>query len=60
MGTLKDTIEKYVDLALPSGTKWASDYLRDKDGNVLYFPSDCPNCLCGELRGSGVLAGCHP
>ena len=38
MGTLKDTIEKYVDLALPSGTKWASDYLRDKDGNVLYFP----------------------
>ena len=25
----------YVDLGLPSGTLWASDYLRDADGNLL-------------------------
>ncbi|MCR5158828.1 MAG: hypothetical protein K6D37_06835 [Prevotella sp.] len=34
---LDDGVE-YVDLGLPSGTKWAADYLKDKDGNKLYFP----------------------
>ena len=34
---LDDGVE-YVDLGLPSGTKWAADYLRDKDGNVVYLP----------------------
>ena len=24
---------EYVDLGLPSGTKWGADYLKDKDGN---------------------------
>ena len=33
------TVE-FVDLALPSGTKWANDYLKDKDGNLLYLPYD--------------------
>ena len=28
---------EYVDLGLPSGTKWPSDYLRDKNGKILYF-----------------------
>lgn len=35
---IKDLTIEFVDLALPSGTKWAKDYLRDKDGNVLYLP----------------------
>lgn len=34
---LDDGVE-YVDLGLPSGTKWAADYLRDKDGNIVYLP----------------------
>lgn len=33
-----DMTVEFVDLALPSGTKWAIDYLKDKDGNVLYLP----------------------
>lgn len=28
---------KYVDLGLPSGTLWASDYIK-KDGEVLFLP----------------------
>ena len=28
---------EYVDLGLPSGTKWPSDYLRDKNGKILYL-----------------------
>lgn len=27
----------YVDLGLPSGTLWSSDFLKDKDGRILYF-----------------------
>ena len=34
---LDDGVE-YVDLGLPSGTKWAADYLKDKDGNIVYMP----------------------
>ena len=34
---LDDGVE-YVDLGLPSGTKWAADYLKDKDGNKVYLP----------------------
>lgn len=30
----------YVDLGLPSGTLWASDYLRDADGNLLLLSYD--------------------
>lgn len=36
----KETIQeemKYVDLGLPSGTLWASDYIK-KDGEVLFLP----------------------
>lgn len=32
-----DCSVKYVDLDLPSGTKWAADYLRDKNGNTIYL-----------------------
>lgn len=35
--SLDDGIE-YVDLGLPSGTKWASGYLKDKDNNIVYLP----------------------
>ena len=28
----------YVDLGLPSGTLWASDYLKDKNGNIVSLP----------------------
>lgn len=28
----------YVDLGLPSGTLWASDYLRDKNGKIVSLP----------------------
>ena len=31
---------KFVDLGLPSGTLWASDYLRDKDGKLIYLKYD--------------------
>ena len=30
----------YVDLGLPSGTLWASDYLRDKDGKLVRLKYD--------------------
>ena len=36
-----DLIEEdmeYIDLGLPSGTLWASDYERDGEGNILYLP----------------------
>lgn len=36
---LNDGVE-YVDLGLPSGTKWAAGYLKDKDGNTVYLPYD--------------------
>lgn len=29
---------EYVDLGLPSGTLWASDYLKDEDGKIFYLP----------------------
>lgn len=29
---------EFIDLGLPSGTLWASDYLKDSDGNVCYLP----------------------
>lgn len=29
---------EFIDLGLPSGTLWASDYLRDSEGNVCYLP----------------------
>ena len=34
-----DIIEgvEYVDLGLPSGTKWANDFLRDEKGKILYL-----------------------
>lgn len=35
---LKDDGVEYVDLGLPSGTKWAADYLKDKDGNIVLLP----------------------
>lgn len=35
---LRDKKTEYVDLGLPSGTLWASDYERDGDGNLLYLP----------------------
>ena len=38
MDDTKDMTVEFVDLALPSGTKWAIDYLKDKDGNLLYLP----------------------
>ena len=31
---------EYVDLGLPSGTKWAADYLKDKNGGIVYLPYD--------------------
>ena len=34
---LDDNME-YVDLGLPSGTKWAAGYLRDKDGHLVWLP----------------------
>lgn len=33
-----DKSVEFVDLGLPSGTKWAADYLKDKDGNLIYLP----------------------
>ena len=33
---LNDGVE-YVDLALPSGTKWSSYYLKDDEGKILYL-----------------------
>lgn len=29
---------EFVDLGLPSGTLWASDYLRDSEGKICYLP----------------------
>lgn len=29
---------EFVDLGLPSGTLWASDYLKDTEGKVRYLP----------------------
>lgn len=29
---------EFIDLGLPSGTLWASDYLRDSEGKVCYLP----------------------
>lgn len=31
---------EYIDLNLPSGTKWSSGYLKDKDGNCRYLSYD--------------------
>ena len=31
---------KFVDLGLPSGTLWASDYLRDDEGKLVYLKYD--------------------
>ena len=36
---LDDGVE-YVDLGLPSGTKWAAKYLEDKDGSTAYLTYD--------------------
>lgn len=35
----KDLVDgvEYVDLNLPHGTKWAADYLKDKDGKIVYL-----------------------
>ncbi len=29
---------KFLDMGLPSGTLWASDFLRDEDGEIVYLP----------------------
>lgn len=42
----------YVDLGLPSGTLWASDYLRDADGKILllnYVEADPLNIPTKEM-----------
>lgn len=31
---------EFVDLGLSSGTLWASDYLRDENGEICYFTYD--------------------
>lgn len=31
---------KFLDMGLPSGTLWASDFLRDEDGEIVYLPYD--------------------
>ncbi len=36
---LDDGVE-YVDLGLPSGTKWAAGYLKDNEGNTIYMAYD--------------------
>ena len=35
---LRDNKTEYVDLGLPSGTKWSSNFEKDEDGKVLYLP----------------------
>jgi hypothetical protein len=35
---LRDYKTEYVDLGLPSGTLWASDYEKDEEGNIRYLP----------------------
>jgi hypothetical protein len=59
---LDDGVE-YVDLGLPSGTKWAADYLKDKDGNIIYLTYGEAEKLniptmeqYKELHNNGVLA----
>ncbi len=37
---VKEDGVEYVDLDLPSGTLWATDYLRDEDGKVIKFVYD--------------------
>ena len=37
MNDINDMMIDFVDLALPSGTKWAIDYLKDEEGNILYL-----------------------
>ena len=46
MDEIKDTMIDFVDLALPSGTRWAIDYLKDKEGNILYLPYNEAAKLC--------------
>ena len=38
MDDTKEMTVEFVDLALPSGTKWATDYLKDEEGNIIYLP----------------------
>jgi len=42
---LRDNKTEYVDLGLPSGTKWSSDFEKDEDGKVLYLPYGQASCL---------------
>ena len=35
---LRDKKTEYVDLGLPSGTQWSTDYERDENDNILYLP----------------------
>ena len=35
---LRDNKTEYVDLGLPSGTLWATEYEKNEDGKVIYLP----------------------
>ena len=40
---VKDSVSEgseFVDLGLPSGTLWSSDYVKDDNGNAIYVPQE--------------------
>lgn len=42
---LRDHKTEYVDLGLPSGTLWSTDYEKE-NGNIIFMPQDDTNSLC--------------
>lgn len=51
---------KFVDLKLPDGTLWASDYLRGKDGKIIYCTYDeaLPLGIPTEAQFNDLLKRC--